>query len=252
MHKLATVVAAAVLVTGISGYAFAASAQAPKQIRACAKKNGGALRLASKCRKNERRVTWSQTATAVPDTTAFRLLWRSREPRRRGSGRPRPAHGPADAAGDGRPRPGHRAGGAAGAQARRARRRDGTNGTSTGETLFASAGAGQLGTVAASAARRRTEPRSLPCGTAGDGRRDARTGDGEHGRLRVAGWTPRSSVQRLPPWRPAPRQGTTVDPPSRPIVFPVRPGPTLSLPYSRRRSVAVHDRPWVSVFHATS
>jgi hypothetical protein len=32
---------------------------APKKIKACAKKKGGALRLGKKCRKRERRVTWA-------------------------------------------------------------------------------------------------------------------------------------------------------------------------------------------------
>src|SRR5687768_4525330 len=60
MPKLSAVVAAAILVCGLSGYAIAQSGSAkPKAVKACAKKKGGALRLGKKCRKGERRVTWA-------------------------------------------------------------------------------------------------------------------------------------------------------------------------------------------------
>ena len=59
MSKLSAIVAAAVLLCGLSGYAVAQSGSAtPKTVKACAKKKGGALRL-GKCRKGERRVTWA-------------------------------------------------------------------------------------------------------------------------------------------------------------------------------------------------
>ena len=106
MSKLSAIVAAAVLLCGLSGYAVAQSGSAtPKTVKACAKKKGGALRL-GKCRKGERRVTW---AVKGP------------------SGRT----GPTGAAGaNGAP-------GIAGSDGA-----NGTSGTSTGETFFASAGAG--------------------------------------------------------------------------------------------------------------
>lgn len=60
MSKLAVVLAAVLLVCGVSGYAIAQSGGAkPKTVKACAKKKGGALRLGKKCRKGERRVTWA-------------------------------------------------------------------------------------------------------------------------------------------------------------------------------------------------
>jgi len=116
MTKLATVVAVALLVCGISGYAIAQSGSATgKRIKACSKKKGGALRVARRCRRGERRVTWSRAG--VPGPTG-----------------PQGAAGPAGPVG---PRGPAGATGAPGS--------DGTNGidgTSTGETLFASAGAG--------------------------------------------------------------------------------------------------------------
>jgi hypothetical protein len=60
MAKLSVVLAAVLLVCGVSGYAIAQSGSAkPKTIKACAKKKGGALRMGKKCRKGERRVTWA-------------------------------------------------------------------------------------------------------------------------------------------------------------------------------------------------
>ena len=61
MTKLPVVVAAVMLICGVSGYAIAQSGSpTPKKIKACAKKQGGALRLSStRCRRDERRVTWA-------------------------------------------------------------------------------------------------------------------------------------------------------------------------------------------------
>jgi hypothetical protein len=49
---------AIVLIHGISGINSSATA-AQGQIRACAEKSTGDLRLASKCRSNEKRVSWN-------------------------------------------------------------------------------------------------------------------------------------------------------------------------------------------------
>jgi Collagen triple helix repeat (20 copies) len=113
MSKLAVVLAAVLLVCGVSGYAIAQSGGAkPKTVKACAKKKGGALRLAKKCRKGERRVTW-----AMRGPTGL-------------TGPAGPQGAPGVAGQDGAPgRPG--ANGVNGV--------NGTNGTSTGETFFASA-----------------------------------------------------------------------------------------------------------------
>ena len=54
-------VATVVLVVGLSGFAIAQSSNSVAPINACAKKKGGALRVAGKCRKTERRVRWSTT-----------------------------------------------------------------------------------------------------------------------------------------------------------------------------------------------
>ena len=60
LSKLSVVVVAGLLLAGVSGLAIAQSGgAAPKKIKACAKKKGGALRLGKKCRKGERRVTWA-------------------------------------------------------------------------------------------------------------------------------------------------------------------------------------------------
>jgi hypothetical protein len=119
MPKLSAVVAAAILVCGLSGYAIAQSGSAtPKTVKACAKKKGGALRVGKKCRKGERRVTWAvkgQRGLTGPT----------------GPGGPAGARGAAGAPG---------ANGAQGIPGTDGA--DGTSGTSTGETYFASAGAG--------------------------------------------------------------------------------------------------------------
>jgi hypothetical protein len=53
-------VAVAALIAACCGLAVAASSSSPT-IRACANKKTGALRLANKCRKGERAVSWSRT-----------------------------------------------------------------------------------------------------------------------------------------------------------------------------------------------
>lgn len=55
----AAVVAAAVLLAGSAGWALAASSSNPV-IRACANRKTGALRLGSRCHRNERHVSWNQ------------------------------------------------------------------------------------------------------------------------------------------------------------------------------------------------
>ena len=113
MSKLAVVLAAVLLVCGVSGYAIAQSGGAkPKMVKACAKKKGGALRLAKKCRKGERRVTWA-------------------------------TRGPAGLTGPAGPQGAPGVAGTDGAQGPPgANGVNGTNGTSTGETFFDSAGFG--------------------------------------------------------------------------------------------------------------
>ena len=114
MSKLSAIVAAAVLLCGLSGYAVAQSGSAtPKTVKACAKKKGGALRL-GKCRKGERRVTWAAKGPSG----------------RTGPTGPRGPGAPGAAGANGAP-------GIAGSDGA-----NGTSGTSTGETFFASAGAG--------------------------------------------------------------------------------------------------------------
>lgn len=55
---LLAVVATCLLASG-SGWAIAASTSSSATLRACANKTTGALRLAGKCKSNERRVTWN-------------------------------------------------------------------------------------------------------------------------------------------------------------------------------------------------
>jgi hypothetical protein len=113
MFKLSVVVATGLLLCGASGYAIAQSGSAaPKTIRACAQKSGGALRLGKRCRKGERRVTWAKT-------------------------------GPTGLTGPGGPAGGAGTDGAQGAPGTDGTNgTNGTSGTSTGETFFASAGFG--------------------------------------------------------------------------------------------------------------
>jgi hypothetical protein len=113
MSKLSVVVAALLLICGVSGYAIAQSGGAkPKTVKACAKKKGGALRLAKRCRRGERRVTWSM-------------------------------RGPTGLTGPAGPQGAPGAAGIDGAQGPPgANGVNGTNGTSTGQTFFDSAGFG--------------------------------------------------------------------------------------------------------------
>ena len=104
------------LVVGLSGFAVAQSSKPDAQINACAKKKGGALRVAAKCRKTERRVQWAVAVPRGPQGIAG-------SPGRDG------AAGSSGATG---------ATGAAGANGA-----NGTNGTTTGQTFYAeSLGAG--------------------------------------------------------------------------------------------------------------
>ncbi len=59
MPSTAVVIAFAALVAACSGLAVAASSSSPL-IRACANKKTGALRLASKCRRRERALSWNR------------------------------------------------------------------------------------------------------------------------------------------------------------------------------------------------
>lgn len=110
MSKVLVVLAAAMFVCGLTGFAIAQSnSSATKTIKACAKKKGGALRVAKKCKKSERRVTWSASGV-------------------------RGLQGPAGAPGSAGTNGTNGANGTNGT--------DGTSGTSTGETFFSSAGFG--------------------------------------------------------------------------------------------------------------
>jgi hypothetical protein len=104
MRRLSLVLAASVLVAGIATLAIAQSSPAPRPVKACAKKRGGDLRIAKRCKESERRVSWAKQGPAGPA-------------------------GPPGLAG---------AGGAEGTAGK-----DGAPGTSTGRTLFASAGTAQ-------------------------------------------------------------------------------------------------------------
>jgi hypothetical protein len=101
------VAAAVVLVVGFSGFAIAQSTKPSAQINACATKKGGALRVAAKCRKTERRVRWATTGPQGPQGTAG-AAGRDGAPGAAG------AAGPAGTGGT-----------------------NGTDGTTTGETFYA-------------------------------------------------------------------------------------------------------------------
>jgi hypothetical protein len=107
------VLATGTLVVGLSGFALAQSSKPAAQINACAKKKGGALRMAAKCRATERRVQWAVAG-------------------------PQGAQGIAGSPGkDGAP------GGSGATGATGAAGSNGTNGTTTGQTFYAeSLGAG--------------------------------------------------------------------------------------------------------------
>jgi hypothetical protein len=65
MPSRAMAVAFAALLAACSGLAIAAGSSGPV-IRACANKRTGALRLAGKCRRSERSVSWNQTGAQGP------------------------------------------------------------------------------------------------------------------------------------------------------------------------------------------
>jgi hypothetical protein len=69
MSRLAVLLLAALVLCGTAGYAIAQSQSAPA-LKTCVKKKGGALRVASKCRKGERKVTLAQVGPAGAAGTA--------------------------------------------------------------------------------------------------------------------------------------------------------------------------------------
>jgi hypothetical protein len=119
MSKIFAVVAAGLLLCGVSGYAIAQTGSAAaKPVRACAAKAGGALRLGKRCHKNERRVSWAAKGPG---------------------GLTGPTGGTGATGADGVQGPA----GTNGADGTNGTNGiDGTSGTSTGETFFASAGFG--------------------------------------------------------------------------------------------------------------
>ena len=118
MQKPTAVAAAALLLCGASGYAVAQSGTTGKQIRACAKKKGGALRLASKCRRGERRVRWAQAGVRGPQGAPGAKGDPGAPGASGADGAPGAPGAPGTDGADGAP---------------------GVNGTSAGETLFATA-----------------------------------------------------------------------------------------------------------------
>ncbi|HWI23130.1 MAG TPA: hypothetical protein VNT22_11035 [Baekduia sp.] len=66
----AVMAAALALTVGLSGFAIAQSSTGGTQINACAKKKGGALRVAAKCRKTERKVKLATVGPAGAAGTA--------------------------------------------------------------------------------------------------------------------------------------------------------------------------------------
>jgi hypothetical protein len=68
----AMAVAVTALVAVSAGLAVAATSGSGPVIRACANKKTGALRLASKCRRNERAIQWNQTGPQGPAGLAGR------------------------------------------------------------------------------------------------------------------------------------------------------------------------------------
>jgi hypothetical protein len=237
ISRLTGVLALALLVCGVSGYAIAQSGQATKPMKGCASKKGGALRLAKKCRKGERRVTWAKRGPAG----------------RTGS------QGPAGSVGSPGPAGPAGAAGAPGAP--------GANGTSTGETFFETAGAGtNFGTgpctttpfggpsitftapagsyvqIMASVSMQRTGGASNAVCLRVDG---ADTVISQSSSLAVE---TRYLVQGDP-------AGTTDPLSSRPIVFPVSAGShTVSLRYSSAggSSQFSNRNLWITLFHPTS
>ena len=60
----AMAIACAALLAATGGLAIAATSRSSPVIRACANKKTGALRLAIRCKRNERRVSWNQIGPA--------------------------------------------------------------------------------------------------------------------------------------------------------------------------------------------
>jgi hypothetical protein len=236
ISRLTGVLALALLVCGVSGYAIAQSGQAKKPMKGCASKKGGALRLAKKCRKGERRVTWARRGPAGANGSP-------------GPAGPVGSAGPAGAAG---------AAGAPGAP--------GTNGTSTGETFFATAGAGTnfgTGPCTATPAGGPSITFNAPAGSYVQVMASVsvqRTGGASNGVcLRVDGtdtFISQSSslaveTRYIVQGDPA---GTTDPLSSRPIVLPVSAGShTVSLRYSSAggSSQFSNRNLWVTLFHPT-
>jgi hypothetical protein len=123
MSRLAVVLAAAVMVCGLSGYAIAQSAGSGAAVKTCAKKSGGALRVARKCKANERRVLLAKPTTSASGP--------------QGSAGVTGAPGHDGATGPQGPAGTNGTNGTNGTDGT-----SGTNGTTTGETFFATAGAG--------------------------------------------------------------------------------------------------------------
>jgi hypothetical protein len=66
----ANVASTVALLVALGGGTYAIAASSAPPLHACAKRNGGALRLASKCRKSERAVTLAQVGPAGPQGPA--------------------------------------------------------------------------------------------------------------------------------------------------------------------------------------
>jgi hypothetical protein len=70
--KIALAVLAAAAVVGTAGSAFATiRASHSSMIKACARRGTGQLRLAQRCKSNERAVTWAQHATVGSQAYAY-------------------------------------------------------------------------------------------------------------------------------------------------------------------------------------
>jgi hypothetical protein len=111
------------MVCGLSGYAIAQSAGSAAPVKTCAKKSGGALRVARKCKASERRVLLAKPTTSASGP--------------QGSAGVTGAPGHDGATGPQGPAGTNGTNGTNGTDGT-----SGTNGTTTGETFFATAGAG--------------------------------------------------------------------------------------------------------------
>lgn len=129
MNKLSVVLLAVVMVCGLSGYAIAQSAGGAAAVKTCAKKSGGALRVARKCKSNERRVLLAKPTTSASGPQGPAGL--TGAPGHEG------ATGPQGPAGTNGTSGTNGTNGTSGTNGT-----NGTDGTTTGETFFATAGAG--------------------------------------------------------------------------------------------------------------